>query len=114
MSEQLAIDWRNSDPDTSRLASIHSMPNRLRDRDLAIEALRCAGERGLTDFELAHAVGVAQTSIGKRRLELERDGLVAGRMVIDGLELRQDRRRAPSGAWALVWVAIEYQRANAS
>jgi hypothetical protein len=66
MTDQLAFDYRNTDPATSRDAAIYNLPNRSAPR------------------------------------------MVIGR---DGLE--QDRRPAPSGASSLVWVAIEYQRADA-
>ena len=44
-----------------------------------------------------------------------RAGLVAPRLVIDPqtLALIPDRRPTPSGATAIVWVAVEHQRANA-
>lgn len=49
---------------------------------------------GLTDFELADHTGKAQTSIGKRRKELE----VAGYVVAT-----TQRRLSPSGALATVY-----------
>lgn len=102
-----APSWRTSDPATSRDAAVLNLPNRGAHQALALAALRAAGEVGLTDFELELETGVKQTSIGKRRLELLRAGLVEPRMVVDpdSLRLVQDRRRAPSGASALVWVA---------
>jgi DNA-binding transcriptional ArsR family regulator len=85
---------RWSDPDTShaaaRDAKVLAGPN----RRLAYEALCRAGERGLTDFELAAITGVAQTSIGVRRKELVRAGYV---------EATPLRRPAPSGSMAIVW-----------
>ena len=113
MTDQLAFDYRNSDPVTSRDAAIYNMPNRSAHQQQVLIALTCAGERGLTDFELEAMTGIRQTSAGKRRLDLVRMGLAAPRMVIDGDTLRQDRRLAPSGTPSLVWVAAEYQRADA-
>lgn len=113
MTDQLAFDYRNSDPDTSREAALYNLPNRSADQQKVLVALMCAGEHGLTDFGIEAATGIKQTSCGKRRLDLVRLGLVAPRMVIDGTGLRQDRRLAPSGAPSLVWVAAEYQRADA-
>ena len=52
MTDQLAFDYRNSDPDTCREAAIYSMPNRSAHQQQVLIALTCAGERGLTDFEL--------------------------------------------------------------
>jgi len=88
---------RHCDPDTSheaaRLASLNARTNRQR----ALAALRAA-PFGLTDFELSAIVGVAQTSIGVRRLELVRAGLV---------ERTEYTRPSPSGAKAIVWRAVE-------
>lgn len=114
MTDQLAFDYRNSDPDTSRLAAVFNLPNRSEHQARVLAALQAAGERGLTDFGIEAVTGIKQTSCGKRRLDLFRQGLVGARMVIgsDG-ELKQDRRLAPSGTPSLVWVAIEFQRADA-
>ncbi len=49
---------------------------------------------GLTDFELAALTDTAQTSIGKRRGELEQAGLIVA---------TTKRRPAPSGKAAIVW-----------
>jgi hypothetical protein len=88
---------RATDPDTSHraaaLASLKAGSNRL----LALDALRAAGENGLTDFELESATSIPQTSIGKRRHDLWRLGLV---------EKTSMRRPAPSGAMAIVWRAV--------
>lgn len=114
MSDQLAFDYRNSDPATCREAAIFELPNRTEHQARVLASLQAAGEQGQTDFEIETVTGIKQTSGGKRRLELQRQGLVAPRMVIGrNDELVQDRRRAPSGAWSLVWVAVEFQRADA-
>ena len=63
---------------------------------LALACLVHAGPDGLTDFELAAMSGKAQTSIGVRRKELCRMGLVEG---------TTRTRPAPSGSPAAVWVA---------
>lgn len=49
---------------------------------------------GLTDFELAEIMGRQQTSVGKRRGELARAGLIVG---------TTQRRPSPSGSPAIVW-----------
>ena len=114
MTDQLAFDYRNSDPDTSRLAAVFNLPNRSEHQARVLAALEAAGERGMTDFDVEAATGIKQTSCGKRRLDLVRAGLVAPRMVIGADDvLRQDRRLAPSGTPSLVWVAAGYQRADA-
>lgn len=90
---------RNSDPDTSHLAveDAKRTANTLRAR--CLEAIKAAGERGLSDFELAELLGSQQTSAGKRRGELVAAGLVE-KSVVDGVE---QKRPAPSGSLALVW-----------
>jgi hypothetical protein len=87
---------RRSDPDTSHLAAALARGNAPRHRDLALKALRAA-PAGLTDFELSEATGVPQTSIGVRRHELVKVGLV---------ERTDTYRPSPSGARAIVWRAV--------
>jgi hypothetical protein len=101
----------------SRLANVYNLPHRQRDKDRVLAALTEAGEDGLTDFELAEALSlcgplIAQTSAGKRRLDLERDGLVARRLVIDPrtYALISDRRPSPTGALAGVYVLAKFSR----
>lgn len=98
---QLSLDvepaTRRTDPDTSHAAADDAAPNAATHRARALTELRNAGDSGLTDFELAERLGVQQTSIGKRRGEL-RD---AGQVVDSG-----ERRLAPSGSKAIVWVAV--------
>lgn len=101
--------------DTSRDANVYSLPNRERDKTRALHALVDAGERGLTDFELAEIMSrdkpIGQTSAGKRRLDLERDGLVARRLVIGPDDtLIPDRRPSPTGAPAGVYCLAVYSR----
>lgn len=78
-------------------------------RRIALEALKGAGERGYNDFELAAVTGIQQTSIGKRRKELQDAGLVDHRFVIDPKTLRlvPDVRPSPSGKASMVWVAVD-------
>ena len=88
---------RVSDPDTSHQAAKLATVNAGTNRALALEALRAAGPDGLTDFALAEIVGIQQASIGVRRGELVRMGLV---------EATEMRRPSPSGANAIVWRAV--------
>ena len=53
-----------------------------------------AHSAGLTDFELADLTGIQQQSIGKRRGDLVKVGLIVATL---------ERRPAPSGASAIVW-----------
>jgi hypothetical protein len=89
---------RATDPDTSHRAAALATLKAGSNRVLALEALRAAGERGLTDFELEAATSIPQTSIGKRRHDLWRLGLV---------EKTEMRRPSPSGAPAIVWRATD-------
>ena len=103
---------------TSRDAAIGNLPNRPRDRDRVLAALTEAGEQGLTDFECAEVLTrtgphIGQTSCGKRRLDLEREGLVAKRLVIGkDLDLVPDRRPSPFKASAGVYVLAHYSEPN--
>lgn len=66
---------RFTDPATSHAAAASITESRQHDRYLAVLGL--LAERGrLSDFDLARLTGVKQTSIGKRRGELEAIGLV--------------------------------------
>ena len=86
---------RRSDPPTAHAAAARVNPTGTRAR--ALLALNAVAE-GLTDFELAARTGVGQTSIGVRRKELQRAGLV---------EPTEHRRPSPSGTPALVWRITE-------
>lgn len=88
---------RTTDPWTSHEAARRAKPKAETNRALALKALRAAGPAGLTDFQLAEVTGVQQTSIGKRRGELVKAGLVEK---VPGV-----RRPSPSGSPAQVWRA---------
>ena len=98
MTDQLLLDdlpkARHTDPTTSHEAASKATPLSSRHRRIALAALRDAGVWGLTDFELAAATGIQQTSIGVRRKELVRAGYV---------EATSMRRLSPSGSSAIVW-----------
>lgn len=99
---------------TSRDAAIGNLPLRKRDKERVLEALTAAGEGGLSDFELAETLSrtgtrIGQTSAGKRRLDLERAGLVAKRLVIGkDLTLVPDRRPSPTKASAGVYCLAHF------
>lgn len=94
--------FRRSDPATSQGAAVVALHDAAGLRAQCLSALVRCGAEGATDFELASMVGRQQTSAGKRRLELQRAGLVAA-LIVDGVQVR---RPAPSGTPALVWVAV--------
>lgn len=87
---------RTTDPSTSHRAARMASRNARTLRVACLDALKAAGDDGLTDFELADIVGRQQTSAGKRRGELVTMGLA---------EATSGRREAPSGAPATVWRA---------
>lgn len=87
---------RTTDPETSQEAAKQVEPNAERDRALALRVLR-EHASGLTDFELAALTNRQQTSIGKRRGDLVRSGLV---------EFAGITRLSPSGSSAKVWRAV--------
>jgi hypothetical protein len=88
---------RFSDPSTSWEAATKASKGAASLRARCHEALIAAGARGLNDFELAEAVGSIQTSVGVRRGELVKAGLVvsAGK-----------KRLSPHGSPSMVWVAV--------
>lgn len=103
--------------DTSRFAAAYNQPRRPRDRERVLAALTAAGEYGLTDFELADVLTrtgprIQQTSAGKRRLDLLRDGLICRRFVVvatkDGPAVVADKRPSPTRASAAVWHLSVY------
>lgn len=86
---------RKTDPETSHEAAhtVFASPGRV----VAMKLLRLAPA---TDFELAEASGMQQTSIGKRRHECMSAGLVRPLLCKDGQKMT---RPTPSGASAIVW-----------
>lgn len=102
---------RRSDPETSYAAA----------RDAGLKAtahrlwvLRLLSGRAMTDFELADATGLQQTSVGKRRGELAAHGYVSAALDKDENPIR---RKTPSGSQATVWQitpkGCDYYRAHA-
>jgi len=78
---------RSGDPVTSVMAAESVAPHVTKDcRAVLAVFFRRRFSDPLDDFELAEAMGRKQTSVGKRRGELERAGLVE----------RKGRRRSPS------------------
>lgn len=83
---------RVTDPATSHQAAADARPHAGNDRDLVLGILRQHGP--LTDFEIAAIAGRQQTSLGCRRKDLCRLGLV---------EWAGTTRPSPSGSPARVW-----------
>jgi hypothetical protein len=93
---------RHSDPETSHQAAERATERAPSQRFLALSALVLAGDEGLTDFELAVWVNSNQNSIGVRRGELVKVGLV---------EATDKRRPSPTNSPTIVWRATANGRA---
>lgn len=114
--DQLGIDFappaaRSTDHVTAHGAAVIALFNAASNRAKALLALADAGGQGLTDFELASVVDVIQPSIGVRRGELRKQGLVAPAMedcepsTANPYGVRPVRRPTPTtGSPAQVWV----------
>ena len=89
---------RNSDPSTSFEAAKDASFKASAHRIKALQALFDFGP--MTDFELANATGIQQTSIGKRRKDCQDTGFVNVLTDKDGAKVK---RPTPSGSNALVW-----------
>jgi hypothetical protein len=88
---------RRGDHLNSIRAAQNAYRHAARTRDLALLA-HYAHPDGLTDFELAALTNVSQPSIGKRRLDLQREDFITD----TGMS-----RAAPSGSSATVWRITE-------
>jgi len=89
------MNARRTDPDTSHLAAAQQTPTKKRPWTRALDALKLAGTAGLNDFELARQTGIKQTSIGVRRGELVKAGLVNN---------SGHKRPSDTGSPSIVWV----------
>lgn len=122
MTDQLSIDFaaptaRRTDPATSHRAAVIAIGAASTNRAQALLALTAAGERGLTDFELADVLSretgrqVKQVSCGVRRGELVKLGLVEP-LVVEcerskrcPLGVARVTRPSDTGSPSQVWVA---------
>jgi hypothetical protein len=101
-AEQLDLEeWarksaRTSDPETSRMAAARAAKRMAQGRMMVLRHLM---EGPKTDFELAAASGIQQTSIGKRRHDCMTDGQVE--VAKDGNVVLT--RPSPTGSPARVW-----------
>ena len=82
--------------DTSMAAAAALMPHLGRLQQMALVAIKAAGERGLTADELAARLGMSRWSIQPRTSELKRKGLICDSLI---------RRANITGKDAIVWVA---------
>ena len=88
---------RRSDPETSHQAARDAT---FKASDNCLKALNHLSQKPMTDFELAAVTGMQQNSIGKRRGDCAKAGLVEPLMK-DGKVVK---RPAPSGSLAIVWT----------
>ena len=90
--EQSTLDFdvnaavRRTDPPTSRMAAERVAPHVTAGQMLALKAFYSTPDASLDDFQLSDLTGLRQTSVGKRRCELERAGYVE----------KVERRASPS------------------
>lgn len=87
---------RPGDPPTSHEAARTTRTRAPRHAQIVLDTLR-AHPGGMTDWEIAEACGLYKPSVSKRRLDLQRQGLVAP---------TEELRRSPTGSRAMVWVAL--------
>ena len=111
MNQPSLLEWeappasRNSDPETCHIAAASAA---LRASHGRLRALRQLSYGARTDFELAAATGVIQSSIGKRRGELRDAGFVEAAIGTDG---KTEKRPSDSGSPAIVWRITDKGRA---
>ena len=89
--------YRSTDPETSAEAAHDAEFHASTGRILTLQAL---AKGPMTDYELEAITGWQKNSIGKRRLECQRAGLVDV-LFVDGEKVK---RAAPSGSMCLVWT----------
>lgn len=87
--------------DTSAAAAEDLAPHLGRLQRLTLDAIACAGPRGLTANELADTLGLPREAIQPRTSELRRK-----RLIVDS----QARRFNPNGKRAIVWTMPEHRR----
>lgn len=93
---------RSTDPGTSHLAAKNARRNLGASHRTVLAALVRAGDRGLTDFELAAQTGRKQTSFGVRRGELVKAGLVHRTG-----DTRPSDTQSDAAVWAITTAGLE-------
>jgi hypothetical protein len=89
--------------DTQTAAAAAALPRSGTQRAKVLEVIRQAGPAGLTDQEIAVALGLAENSVRPRRLELSTPGEDGQPpLVVDSGE----RRETSGGNPAIVWRAV--------
>lgn len=97
---------RGTDPGTShRAAGGQKGPKLYAAHRQVLAALVEAGDRGLTDFELAERTGRKQTSFGVRRGELVKAGLVRAGEAVRPSDTSSDAR-----VWVVTDLGVEVWR----
>lgn len=86
---------RSTDPVTSQVAALNQAGRLSDNQTKVLAALEAAGDLGMLDHDHRAVNGLGQTSAGKRRLELQRAGLV---------ESSGRTRLSPDKSPATVWV----------
>ncbi|MCB0967722.1 MAG: hypothetical protein KDB37_12875 [Ilumatobacter sp.] len=106
---------RPSDPATSHEAAQRASTHELSDRLLCLKAHVYAGDRGLNGDELELRTGRPYESLGPRRPDLEKAGLLTKATTTGGKPLKRNRKQVyvatPAGREA--WQTEEQQRGAA-
>jgi hypothetical protein len=89
---------------TSAVAAATALPRSGTQRAGVLEAIRAAGSRGMTDQEIAVALGLAENSVRPRRLELSTPPEGMPRLVFKAAV----KRPTSAGNDATVWVSGEH------
>lgn len=95
VNSTLAPPVRHDAPETSRLAARSVASRSAQQRAAVLAAITDAGAHGMTDAELEVTIGLRPQSLGPRRGELAKLGLI---------EWSGMRRDTPRGCPARVWI----------
>jgi hypothetical protein len=98
---------RHDAPPTSAAAAVEALPRSGTQRAHVLEVIRQAGPVGLTDQEIALALGIAENSARPRRKELSDPPEGMPRLVF-----RAGKRPTAGGNDATVWVTAEHVTAS--
>lgn len=93
--------YRPTDTATAANAAVVAISTRADGKRKVLRALAAAGDHGMTDFEHLAINGLHQTTAGKRRKDLQDDGLVRRACADDGTFAV--RPSTTTGTSAAVW-----------
>lgn len=100
---------RATDGGAARDAALAAVPRADNDRGLVLAA-HFARPEGMTDHEMAQAVGREQVSVGVRRGELTKTGLIAPLLDAEGRQVRRAKlpgSTVKAGVWCITEAGCE-------